>query len=111
MLDGLTVSDRLELLKFLCAFAWVDLEVSEKERLFVQRILALANLDESATKQVEEWLHVAPSPGSLDPQNVPTAHRRLFVDAIRAVIFADGKIDPEERAALERLKSALFPSP
>jgi uncharacterized tellurite resistance protein B-like protein len=111
MLDGLTVSDRLELLKFMCAFAWVDLEVSEKERAFVKRILALANLGETDTQQVETWLQVAPSPASVDPKNVPAQHRRLFIEAIRAVVYADGKVDPEERAALDQLKAALLSAP
>jgi len=107
MLDGVSASDRLLLLRFLCAFAWTDLEVSEKEQRFVRRILAQANLGPDDERQVEEWLHVAPAPGSVDPKLVPRAHRKLFLDAVRALVYADGTVDPDERASLDRLRDAL----
>jgi uncharacterized tellurite resistance protein B-like protein len=107
MLDGVSPSDRLLLLKFLCAFAWTDLEVSEKERRFVRRILEQAKLSPDDERQVEQWLDVAPAPGSVDPTTVPHAHRKLFLDAVRALVYADGRVDSEERANLDRLRNAL----
>jgi uncharacterized tellurite resistance protein B-like protein len=107
MLDRLSEGDRLLLLKFLCAFAWTDLEVTESERRFVLRLCDRAALSEDERRQVEEWLSIAPSPGSVDPKNVPREHRKLFLDAARAMIYADGKVDPEERETLDRLRDAL----
>jgi hypothetical protein len=107
MLDGVSPSDRLLLLKFLCAFAWTDLEVSDKERAFVRRILGQAKLGPDDERQVEEWLDVAPAPGSVDPSKVPQAHRKLFLDAVRALVYADGRVDAEERENLDRLRAAL----
>jgi uncharacterized membrane protein YebE (DUF533 family) len=107
MLDRLTGHDRLLLLKFLCAFAWTDLKISEHERAFVERLVQRFGLGGDDAKLVEEWLAVAPSPGSLDPSVVPLEHRRVFVDAVRALIYSDGSVDDEERANFERLRVAL----
>lgn len=95
------------LLEFVCAFAWTDLEVTDAERRFVQRLSARLGLDAEENKQVERWLYVAPSPHEIDPARVPEAHRRDFIEAVRAVIYADGHVDPEERERFEQLKAAL----
>src|ERR1041385_3167665 len=107
MFESLSAADRLLLLKFLCAFAWADLEVSEKERRFVNGLVSRLALSPSEVRQVEEGLDVAPSPGSVDPKQIPPEHRQLFVDAVRAIIYADGKVDPDERASLDALRAAL----
>ncbi len=107
MLDGLSASDRLLLLKVLCSFAWADLEVSDSERRFVRRVLEQAKLGKDEEAQVEAWLDIAPSPGSIDPASIPPEHRRLFLDAVRAIVYVDGKVDPDERASLDRLREAL----
>jgi uncharacterized tellurite resistance protein B-like protein len=107
MLSGLSRDDRLSFLKFLCAFAWTDLEVTDTERRFVLRLCERANLADDEKRQVEEWLTMAPSPGSVDPKNVPREHRQLFLDGARAMVYADGNVDPDERATLDRLRVAL----
>jgi hypothetical protein len=54
---------------------------------------------------VETWLLHPPSP--VDPAEVPLDHRRVFVEAVRAVIFVDGQVGDEEKKAFEDLKAAL----
>lgn len=107
MLDQLSRDDRLLLLKFVCAFAWTDLEVTDTEKNFVRRLIEKLGLDDADRQEVESWLHVAPAPSDVDPALVPAEHRRTFVEAVRAVIYADGKVDDEERAQLDKLKAAL----
>lgn len=107
MLDDLTRDERLLLLKFVCAFAWTDLEVRESERRFVERLCERLALNPDERAEVEGWLHVAPAPGEVDPSRIPPAHRRTFIEAARAVIYADGEVDTEERLQLDRLKAAL----
>jgi uncharacterized tellurite resistance protein B-like protein len=107
MFEELSREDRLLLLKFVCAFAWTDLEVRDSERRFVRRLVERVQLDADDAKQVEEWLSIAPSPQSVDPARVPPAHRRTFIEAVRALIYADGEIEAEEREQFERLKAAL----
>jgi uncharacterized tellurite resistance protein B-like protein len=107
MFEELSREDRLLLLKFVCAFAWTDLEVRDAERRFVRRLVERLQLDADDAKQVEEWLSIAPSPQSVDPARVPPAHRRTFIEAVRALIYADGEVEGEEREQFERLKAAL----
>jgi uncharacterized tellurite resistance protein B-like protein len=107
MFETLSKADRLLLLKFVCAFAWTDLEIQEGERRFVQRLVQRLDLDENEKKDVEQWLAIAPSPSEVDPTLIPPEHRHTFVEAARAVIYADGNVDAEEREQLERLKRAL----
>ena len=107
MTDGLTRDERLLLIKFVCAFAWADLSVDDRERRFVERLIRRLELDEDALAQAERWLAVAPPPHEVDPRQVPAEHRRTFTDTIRALIYVDGKVDDDERASFERLKQAL----
>jgi uncharacterized tellurite resistance protein B-like protein len=103
----LSKEDRLLLLRFVCAFAWTDLEVRESERRFIRRLVSRLELDADDARQVEEWLTIAPSPQSVDPGRIPAAHRRVFLDAARAIVYADGEVEAEEREQLDRLKAAL----
>lgn len=107
MLDQLSREERLLLLEFVCAYAWTDLEIQEGERRFVEGLMRRLNLSDDDRSQVEEWLSIAPPPGDIDPARVPPAHRRTFVEAVRAVMYADGSIDEEERELFEKLKLAL----
>jgi len=107
MFEGLSREDRLLLLRFVCAFAWTDLQVRDSERRFVQKLVERLKLDADDARQVEEWLSIAPSPQSVDPARVPQEHRRMFIEAVRALIYTDGQVDPEEREQLEKLKAAL----
>jgi len=107
MYESLSRDDRMLLVRFVCAFAWTDLEVTDKERRFVKRLVERLGLDGEDAEEVEEWLHIAPAPGSVDPKKVPAEHRRTFVEAVRAMIYADGSVDDEEREQFEKLRSAL----
>lgn len=107
MFEQLSRDHRLLLLRFVCAFAWTDLEIKDGERKFVQRLMDRMQLSPDDRKEVEGYLHVAPSPESTNPKLVPPEHRRVFIDAIRALIYADGEVDTEERQRFELLQQAL----
>ncbi len=109
MLDKLSKQDRMLLLKFVCAFAWADLEVRDQERAFVARLMDKLELDDDERQQVQSWLDVSPSPEDVDPNKIPRAHRQVFIDAARAMIYSDGEVDEEERENLELLKQLLDP--
>ena len=96
MLDRLDRSERLRLMKFVCSFAWADLEVRPEEREFVAKMVDRLMLGDDDRDRVEGWLEVPPAPESIDPTSVPLAHRRLFIDAIKGIIAADGEIAAEE---------------
>jgi hypothetical protein len=107
MLDRLDREDRLRLMRFVCSFAWADLEVGDEERSFVKKMIKRLELSEDEIKQVEGWLEVPPRPEELDPSEIPRAHRQLFLDTARAMIVADGRIDQDEAENLVLLEQLL----
>jgi tellurite resistance protein len=106
MLDELSREDRLRLMKFVCCFAWADLEVQDDERAFVDKMIGKLEL-EADRAQIERWLKTPPPPEEVDPTRVPRQHRQLLLDAARAVFNADGVIDPKERENFELLEQLL----
>src|SRR5262245_42678973 len=107
MFEQLSREDRLLLLRFVCAFAWTDLEIKPGERKFVERLMNRMQLSAEDRAEVEGYLHVAPSPEATNPKLVPARHRQAFIDAVRALIYADGEVDAEERERFEKLQAAL----
>jgi len=105
-LAKLPKEERLQLMKFVCSFAWADLEIADQERRFVHKLVKKLHLDADEAKQVERWLELPPRVEEVDPAMVPHAHRSIFLNAAREVIAADGTISEEERenfALLEQL--------
>lgn len=107
MLRDLPREERLLLLRFVCAFAWSDLEVQEQERRFVSRLTARLALDAEERAQVEEWLELGVAPEEVDPNRVPQQHRELFLRVVGDLIRADGVIDPNEAEDYALLKKLL----
>jgi uncharacterized tellurite resistance protein B-like protein len=96
MLDRLDRSERMRLMKFVCSFAWADLEIRPEERDFIRKMVTRLALDEEEEEAVQAWLDLPPDPESIDPTMVPAAHRRVFIEAIEGIIASDGEIAPEE---------------
>ena len=107
VLDDLDARQRLLLIKFVCSFAWADLEVRAEERTFVARLVDRLELDEGERQQVNAWLEVPPLPDSVDPMTIPPPHRQSFLAAIEGVVAADGEISTEERESLAVLQDLL----
>ncbi len=100
-------AERLQLMKFVCSFAWADLEVRSEEREFVAGLVERLSLSEDEARAVEGWLDVPPSPESVDPTRIPATHRRVFLQEIQGLIESDGEIAIEERENFELLKALL----
>ncbi|UCH28598.1 MAG: TerB family tellurite resistance protein [Myxococcales bacterium] len=107
MLDALTREDRLQLMRFVCSFAWADLEVTAMEREFIVTMVDRLDLDDDEREQVASWLEVPPRADDLDPADVPREHRQLFLDAARAMILSDGEVDDVEAENLVILDQLL----
>ena len=106
MLDALDRDERLQLMRFVCSFAWADLEVTESERDFVVRLVDKLDLDDEEREQVANWLEVPPRADDLDPADVPREHRQLFLDAARAMILSNGRlgdVEAENHVILDQL--------
>jgi uncharacterized tellurite resistance protein B-like protein len=106
-MDELNRADGLRLVKFLCSFAWADLEIHPEERSFVDHIARSLKLNDEDQSKVEGWMAVPPRPESIDPTRIPVAQRKIFLDSIEGVIASDGKVAPEERENLALLKALL----
>ena len=106
MLERLNQRERMQLLKFVCSFAWADLEIRPEERAFVRNLIERLALEENERATVCGWLEAPPEIESVDPTLVPHEHRRLFLEEIVGVIESDGEIAPEERESL-RIFEAL----
>lgn len=94
-------------MRFVCSLAWADLEVQPKERAFVHRMVKKLHLDDKEKKLVDSWLEVPPKAEEVDPAKVPHQHRKLFLDTVKAVAMADGRLDPEEKESIELLEQLL----
>ncbi|MBK8170552.1 MAG: TerB family tellurite resistance protein [Sandaracinaceae bacterium] len=107
MPTSLNSDDRMRLMKFVCSFAWADLEIKEPERAYVKRLMRRLSLTPDERKEVEGWLEVPPRAEEVDPSDIPKAHRKLFVDAVRGMIMADGQVKEDERENLGLLEQLL----
>ncbi|MEM7434757.1 MAG: TerB family tellurite resistance protein [Myxococcota bacterium] len=107
MLEELSREDRLQLMRFICSFAWADLEIRPQERDFVVKMVARLELTEDETAQVAQWLEVPPRADDLDPEDIPREHRQLFLDAAKAMIMSDGSIEDIEAENLIILDALL----
>ena len=95
-LAELTQEDRLRLVKFVCSFAWADLQIADSERQFIHKLVRRLKLDPDERAQVEEWLDIPPRAEDLDPAEIPREHRAVFLSTAREMIEADGEISEEE---------------
>src|SRR5262245_15168996 len=107
MFAKLSRAERLRLMRFICSFAWVDLDVHARERAFVMKMVKRLTLDADEAEQVKGWLTLPPRPEDVDPAEIPARHRKLFLEAIRETIEADGKVVPEEQEAFELIQELL----
>jgi hypothetical protein len=107
MLETLDRSERLRLMKFVCSFAWADLEVRPEERAFVANLVKRLSLAPDEAEQVSVWLQLPPRPETIDPSEIPTEHRWLFLEEIRGVIESDGIVAVDERENLRLLEQLL----
>ena len=99
--------DRLRLMRFVCSFAWADLEVKESEKKFVRKLVKSLKLSKDEAKLVEKWLKLPPKAEEGDPAEIPRAHRQLFLDATKAMIAADGEIAEEEAESFRLLQMLM----
>ncbi|MEM7247585.1 MAG: TerB family tellurite resistance protein [Acidobacteriota bacterium] len=100
MLETLTSEDRLSLVRFVCSFAWADLEITDEERELVGSLVEDLGLEGGEKRQALGWLERPPRPDDVDPTLVPMEHRQLFVQAAREIIAGDGRLSDEELDSL-----------
>lgn len=105
----LSNEDRLRLVRFVCSFAWADLEVQDAERGFVNRLLEQLELTDDEQGQAEQWLKLPPRPEDVDPTDIPEEHRQLFLAQVMQLMTVDGVVDPHEMETLTLFERLLRP--
>jgi len=105
MLQDLNREERLQLMRFICSFAWADLEVRPKERAFIKSMIKKLDLKPDEAKEIQKWLEVPPPAELVDPTRIPRAHRELFLKTARQIIASDGEIAPDEQENLALLEA------
>ncbi len=105
----LSSSDRLRLFRFVCSFAWADLEIRQEERAYVARLLRRFQLPEDEVQLVRGWLERPPRAEDIDPMDIPDEQKRLFLETARAMIEADGFVDERESETFGLLEALLNP--
>ena len=104
---GISTVERMNLMKFVCSFAWTDLSVSQSERDLVMRMCGTFGLNAGETDQVKQWLELPPPIEEVDPTAVPRAHREVFLQMLEMVVKADGKVVPAELESLQLFRDLV----
>jgi uncharacterized tellurite resistance protein B-like protein len=95
--QDLAPDERMQLMKFVCSFAWADLQIHPLERDFIARMVRQLDLQGDEALQIERWLEIPPHPHEVDPTAIPIEHRKTFVESIIGIIESDGVVTEEER--------------
>ena len=99
--------ERLQLLDFVCSFAWADLRIRPQEREFMKRLVRRLELSNDERVAVDAMLSSPPRAEDVDPIDVPLEHRRLFLETVKQMVLADGEIDPAEAEQLDLFEELL----
>jgi uncharacterized tellurite resistance protein B-like protein len=108
MLERLDRTTRLRLLRVLAAAAWVDGEVQDHERAFVEKLLDKLPIGDDERKVALAYLDAPPHPAEVDPSKIPPEHREALVKLVWQIIGADGKISDDEMQAVKDLEELLL---
>ena len=107
MLQDLEPQERMQLMKFVCSFAWADLQIHPHEREFIARMVQRLDLNRDESDQIDRWLEIPPHPHEVDPTQIPLEHRKTFVESIIGLIESDGVVSEEERENLALFEHLL----
>ena len=106
-LGTLTRRERLQLLKFVSAAIWADLQVGEREKSFLLSLALKLGIPEEEADHLRDWLERPPPPEEVDPAQIPSANRAIFLEAIRSAMWSDHVLDAPERETLALLEELL----
>lgn len=95
-LEELDSVERMRLLRFVCSFAWADLEIAESERAYVAKLMSQLDIDDQEKAEVKGWLAMPPDPDTVDPTEIPREHRQIFLKKVLELVMADGVVDSHE---------------
>ena len=98
-MKDLSTESKLRLVRFVCSFAWADLEIAEKEREFVRNLLVELELDEEDAQEALRWLDQPPREDEVDPFEIPKEEARIYLKTVVEMVGADDVLDRMELEA------------
>ena len=104
----LTTEEKLSVMRFICAFAWADLEIQQAERKLINQIMEVIQLAEEHRPTVLGWLDRPPRAEDVDPLSIPDNLKELILDAATGVILADGELQDAEIDLLDLFQQILY---
>jgi uncharacterized membrane protein YebE (DUF533 family) len=108
MLDLIDKTTRLRLLRIVAAAAWVDGQVDDRERAFVEKLLTRLPLGDDERKAVRGYLDTPPHPAEVDPNKIPREHRETLMSLVSELVHADGQVGEDELEAFHELEALLL---
>jgi hypothetical protein len=107
MIENCTSEEKLQIMRFICTFAWADLKVVQAERQFIMRFCDTLVLNDDERKEVESWLKHPQHPDDIDPFSLPKHLHEYVLSAAQAISIVDGEFDDKESELLEILQGIL----
>jgi uncharacterized tellurite resistance protein B-like protein len=107
VIQDLAPPDRMQLMKFVCSFAWADLQIHPHERQYIAQLVQRLELGSDERNQIDRWLEVPPHPHEIDPTSISHENRKTFVESIIGIIESDGMVSEEERESLAIFEQLL----
>ena len=99
--------EKLQIMRFVCAFAWADLKVVTEERSIIASFAKSLELNEKELIQVNDWTRHPPKPEEIDPFDIPVHLKEIILSAASAVTIVDGICDHNEADLLTLLQNIL----
>jgi len=106
-MEPMTSEDRLRLLRFVCSFAWADLQVAEEERRLIRDLADALGVTADESNLVSAWLKQPPQAEDIDPLDIPPHLRQAVLEAVAAVVRADGVVDDREVETFALLEALI----
>jgi uncharacterized membrane protein YebE (DUF533 family) len=94
--DELTEAEQIELMRFLCSFAWADGEVHDTERTVLEQVLGGLTLSPEARADAQAWLSEPPDMEGFDFGAISPEKRSAFIDQAFAVAAAHDGLGAQE---------------
>ncbi len=99
---------KLRLAAFVCWYAWADRQIQAGERKFLNGLTQRLGLSGPDAVKVQGWLTTPPPVELSDPGRIPADLKKRFVEEAEKVVVADGRLEPAEQSAIQKLTKVLL---
>ena len=103
-MTDLLADEKLQIMRFVCAFAWADLKIHEAERSLINRFMDALEVNEAGRQAIEDMMKRPPRPEDIDPYDLAPELRETVIQAAEAMTVTDGEISPREKELMSLLR-------